>query len=154
MCECVCVCVCVHYGKFSVYSFWLLMKRSSQSGYYRWNELLPLTTTSCSSYIQVVFIWLFAEADLETGIWLAGTLLVVSKMMCLGYWCQQERGELEKVTVGYYLSLWRKDSWGVYVVKLCDLIVGRTRSKDRRYRVWRVKRSRSVVSDSLRPHGL
>lgn len=85
--------VCVHYAKFSVYSIWLLMKRSSQSGYYRWNELLPLTTTSCSSYIQVVFIWLFAEADLETGIWLAGTLLVVSRMMCLGYWCQQERGE-------------------------------------------------------------
>lgn len=50
-------------------------------------------TTSSSFYIQGVLIWLFAEADLETGIWLASTLLVVSRMMCLGYWCQEERGE-------------------------------------------------------------
>ena len=80
---CECVYVGVHYAAFSVHSIWLLMKRSSQSGHYRWNELLPLTTTSSSFYIQGVLIWLFADADLKTGIWLVSTLWVVSRMMCL-----------------------------------------------------------------------
>lgn len=94
------MCVCVYYAKFSVHSFWLLMKRSSQNGYFRWNELFPLKT---AKKFQGALIGLFPEADPKIRIGVAITLSVVSRMTCLGE--EMSRGKRRGYLTSWMSSL-------------------------------------------------